>query len=158
MLSGLTRLAGVARSRAGTATLLARALPAATATLRATPLSASTGTIRLSALSSSRGYGGSSENFAVLDGKLNTASADYGENMALMDSLVAELEEKVETAKLGGGEKSVTRHESRGKMVARDRIDALVDAGTQHNCCCTAPLPLHPPARARGVSMWCMWC
>jgi 3-methylcrotonyl-CoA carboxylase beta subunit len=116
-------LAGVVRSLSRGAALRTRLLPAAAASAR--PLASP----RFGA-AAGRAYGGGSENFTVLDGKLNTSSAEYAENMSLMDSLVAELEGKVDAAKLGGGEKSVARHEARNKMVARDRIDALVDPGS----------------------------
>jgi 3-methylcrotonyl-CoA carboxylase beta subunit len=44
--------------------------------------------------------------------------------------LVAELRERTSTVALGGPEKSRDRHRSRGKMLARDRIDALLDRGS----------------------------
>ena len=66
----------------------------------------------------------------VLDGSINTSSAEYKENMALMDSLTAELQGHIERVKLGGGEKYVEKHVARNKMVARDRIDSLLDQGS----------------------------
>jgi acetyl-CoA carboxylase carboxyltransferase component len=47
-----------------------------------------------------------------------------------MLQLVAELRQKQERAKLGGGEEAIRRHTSRGKMFVRDRISALLDPGT----------------------------
>ena len=44
-----------------------------------------------------------------------------------MELLVAELRERTAQVALGGGEKSVERHRSRGKLTARERIDRLVD-------------------------------
>jgi acetyl-CoA carboxylase carboxyltransferase component len=44
-----------------------------------------------------------------------------------MDRLVAELRERTAQVALGGGEKAVERHRSRGKLTARERIDRLVD-------------------------------
>ena len=52
------------------------------------------------------------------------------ENRAAMDALVTELRERLATARAGGGERSVERHRSRGKLTARDRIDALLDPDT----------------------------
>jgi acetyl-CoA carboxylase carboxyltransferase component len=49
---------------------------------------------------------------------------------ASMESLVAELRERTALVAAGGGEKSVERHRSRGKLTARERIDRLVDPGT----------------------------
>ena len=47
-----------------------------------------------------------------------------------MESLVSELRERTACVAQGGGEKSVERHRSRGKLTARERIDRLVDPGT----------------------------
>src|SRR5881398_2143970 len=44
-----------------------------------------------------------------------------------MEQLVAELRERTAQVVLGGGEKAVDRHRSRGKMTARERIDRVVD-------------------------------
>ena len=49
---------------------------------------------------------------------------------ASMEGLVAELRERTALVAAGGGEKSVERHRSRGKLTARERIDRLVDPGT----------------------------
>src|SRR5467141_3049171 len=46
-----------------------------------------------------------------------------------MEQLVAELRERTALIALGGGEKAVERHRSRGKLTARERIDRLVDPG-----------------------------
>src|SRR2546421_6466235 len=47
-----------------------------------------------------------------------------------MEQLVAELRERTARVALGGGEKAVERHRSRGKLTARERIDRLVDPGS----------------------------
>src|SRR5512147_1870087 len=44
-----------------------------------------------------------------------------------MTALVAELRERTAHVAEGGGERSVERHRSRGKLPARERIDRLVD-------------------------------
>jgi len=44
-----------------------------------------------------------------------------------LQELVAELRERTATVARGGGEASVERHRSRGKLTARERIDLLVD-------------------------------
>ena len=49
---------------------------------------------------------------------------------ATMEALVAVLRERTALVAQGGGEKSVERHRSRGKLTARERIDLLVDPGT----------------------------
>ncbi|MGO1950131.1 MAG: carboxyl transferase domain-containing protein, partial [Mycobacteriaceae bacterium] len=45
-------------------------------------------------------------------------------------SLVAELGERLNRARAGGGDKARARHISRGKMLPRDRVDALLDPGS----------------------------
>src|SRR5437016_2242783 len=47
-----------------------------------------------------------------------------------MEELVAELRKRTARIALGGGEKAVERHRSRGKLTARERIDRLVDPGS----------------------------
>ena len=47
-----------------------------------------------------------------------------------MQGLVEDLEETVAAVRKGGGEKYQERHLSRGKLLPRDRIDALVDPGS----------------------------
>src|SRR5213082_4010239 len=47
-----------------------------------------------------------------------------------MESLVAELRERTALVARGGGERSVEKHRSRGKLTARERIDRLVDPDT----------------------------
>src|SRR5213080_135820 len=47
-----------------------------------------------------------------------------------MEELVAEVRERSAQVALGGGEKAMERHTSRGKLPARERVDRLVDPGT----------------------------
>ena len=47
-----------------------------------------------------------------------------------MEALLAELRERTAVVARGGGEKSIERHRSRGKLPARERIDRLVDPGS----------------------------
>ncbi len=47
-----------------------------------------------------------------------------------MEALVDELRERTAQVAAGGGERAVERHRSRGKLLARERIDRLVDPGT----------------------------
>jgi acetyl-CoA carboxylase carboxyltransferase component len=44
-----------------------------------------------------------------------------------MEELVAELRERTAAVAAGGGGEAVERHRSRGKMLARERVDALLD-------------------------------
>jgi len=47
-----------------------------------------------------------------------------------MESLVSDLREQFEQIKKGGGEKYQERHQERGKLLVRDRINALLDPGS----------------------------
>ncbi|WP_309649948.1 carboxyl transferase domain-containing protein, partial [Nocardioides sp.] len=47
-----------------------------------------------------------------------------------MTDLVAELRERLATARLGGSEAARTKHTDRGKLLVRDRVDALLDPGS----------------------------
>lgn len=47
-----------------------------------------------------------------------------------MEALVTDFKEKIQQIQVGGGEKARQKHLARGKMLARDRIDALLDKGS----------------------------
>ncbi|MFT5889405.1 MAG: 3-methylcrotonyl-CoA carboxylase beta subunit [Zhongshania sp.] len=65
----------------------------------------------------------------VLKSTINARDAAFIENAAHMQSQVNDLNIKVAAIKLGGGEKSQARHQSRGKLLPRERINALLDVG-----------------------------
>src|ERR1700733_1268884 len=65
-----------------------------------------------------------------LQSSTDPASSDFAHNAEAMRTLVAELREKLNYVAGGGGEASRTRHTSRGKMLARERVDLLIDPGT----------------------------
>jgi len=54
----------------------------------------------------------------------------YSGNRTYMQSLLRELEEQQAEIKLGGGEKRIERQHSKGRMTARERIEALIDPDT----------------------------
>ncbi|MFE6741198.1 carboxyl transferase domain-containing protein [Streptomyces tubercidicus] len=58
------------------------------------------------------------------------ASDSWRANEAAHRELAAELREKLAAARLGGGEKARARHTARGKLLPRDRVDALLDPGS----------------------------
>jgi len=62
--------------------------------------------------------------------KINTRSPEFLENAEHMQQQVNDLKEKVAGIKLGGGEKSREKHLSRGKLLPRDRVKALLDPGS----------------------------
>lgn len=66
----------------------------------------------------------------VLHSTALTSGPEFDANRAAMNSLVADLRDRTDTVRLGGGEKAVEKHRSRGKMLARERIDALLDNGS----------------------------
>jgi acetyl-CoA carboxylase carboxyltransferase component len=66
---------------------------------------------------------------AVLESHVELGE-EHERRRARMEQLVAELRERTALVALGGGEKAVERHRSRGKLTARERIDRLVDAGS----------------------------
>lgn len=63
----------------------------------------------------------------IIQTTLNTASEQYQNNYAHMMSQVSDLQSKVQHIMQGGGAQSRDRHVSRGKLLVRDRIDALLD-------------------------------
>ncbi|RUO80529.1 methylcrotonoyl-CoA carboxylase [Idiomarina tyrosinivorans] len=66
----------------------------------------------------------------VLSSKVNSKDAQFQENYASMQEVVDDLNAKVEQIKLGGGPKYQERHLSRGKLLPRERIEKLLDAGS----------------------------
>src|SRR5882724_5063112 len=65
-----------------------------------------------------------------LHSSIDPASSDFVRNAEAMRALVAELREKLDLVAGGGGKVSRARHVSRGKMLARQRVDLLIDPGT----------------------------
>lgn len=65
-----------------------------------------------------------------LHSSIDPSSSDFARNAEAMRALVADLREKLAQVAGGGGEASRTRHTARGKMLARQRVDLLVDPGT----------------------------
>lgn len=65
-----------------------------------------------------------------LHSSIDTSSSDFARNSEAMRTLVADLREKLSQVAGGGGEVSRNRHTARGKMLARQRVDLLVDPGT----------------------------
>jgi 3-methylcrotonyl-CoA carboxylase beta subunit/propionyl-CoA carboxylase len=63
----------------------------------------------------------------ILETQLDTNAPTFRDNAACNRALIAELREHLAAAKRGGGEEAVARHRGRGKMLARERIDALID-------------------------------
>jgi len=66
---------------------------------------------------------------SILKSEIDTRSENFQRNQAAMQAQVDDLKKLVEGIKLGGGEAARTRHLSRGKLLPRDRIRCLIDAG-----------------------------
>jgi 3-methylcrotonyl-CoA carboxylase beta subunit len=67
---------------------------------------------------------------SVLRSEIDPQSQTSAENAAAMRALVADLKQKLQVVSGGGGETARNRHTARGKMLARQRVDLLVDPGT----------------------------
>lgn len=66
----------------------------------------------------------------VLDGKLETSSAEYRENTAVMSGHIEALNRALEGVRAGGGEAALANHIKRNKLPVRERIDTLLDKGS----------------------------
>ncbi|MBB6172668.1 3-methylcrotonyl-CoA carboxylase beta subunit [Nocardiopsis mwathae] len=66
----------------------------------------------------------------VLTSAIDPNSAAFAANAEANRSLAAELRERIAAAALGGPEKTRIRHVERGKLLPRDRVDALLDPGS----------------------------
>ncbi len=66
----------------------------------------------------------------VLETAVDPESESFRQRRDHMRSLVDDLKQKVERIKKGGGETYRQRHEERGKLLPRDRIECLLDDGT----------------------------
>jgi 3-methylcrotonyl-CoA carboxylase beta subunit len=62
--------------------------------------------------------------------RVNRADADFTERVEHNSNLIKILKERLNTASNGGGGKYVDRHRSRGKLLARERIERIIDPGT----------------------------
>jgi acetyl-CoA carboxylase carboxyltransferase component len=55
---------------------------------------------------------------------------DFARRQARLEALVQELRARTARVAAGGGERAIERHRARGKLLARERIDRLLDPGT----------------------------
>jgi 3-methylcrotonyl-CoA carboxylase beta subunit len=61
---------------------------------------------------------------------IKSTSKDFLENRSAFLEITVPIRELTKKVKLGGGEKAMERHKSRGKLTARERISHLIDDGT----------------------------
>jgi 3-methylcrotonyl-CoA carboxylase beta subunit len=66
----------------------------------------------------------------ILETLIQSTTDEFQKNKLHMQSLLRELKSEVQKVKLGGGEDAMKKHKSRGKLTARERIEALLDPGT----------------------------
>jgi len=59
--------------------------------------------------------------------RVDTRSAEYQANRAVMVDKLTEFDDLQSQARMGGGEKYIERHRQRGKLLARERIELLID-------------------------------
>ncbi|HEX9042821.1 MAG TPA: carboxyl transferase domain-containing protein [Trebonia sp.] len=69
-------------------------------------------------------------NAPVLHSRADTGGERFARNHAANAALAAELRKKLAEVSLGGPEASRQRHIARGKLLPRDRVDALTDPGS----------------------------
>ncbi|MBS0271375.1 MAG: methylcrotonoyl-CoA carboxylase [Proteobacteria bacterium] len=67
---------------------------------------------------------------AVLESSINPSSETFQENTQYMKALVADFREKLKDIQKGGDEKAREKHQSRGKLLPRTRIEKLLDFGS----------------------------
>jgi 3-methylcrotonyl-CoA carboxylase beta subunit len=62
--------------------------------------------------------------------QVNVDDAEHRANRAAMDQVMADYRERTQKALAGGGADAIAKHKGRGKLLARERIDVLVDTGS----------------------------
>ena len=66
----------------------------------------------------------------IIRSEINTRAEDFQANAAHLQAQVDDLRQLLNQVAQGGGEKAQKRHTERGKLLARDRINALLDPGS----------------------------
>ncbi|MFM8586302.1 MAG: carboxyl transferase domain-containing protein, partial [Gammaproteobacteria bacterium] len=66
----------------------------------------------------------------VIESTVDRNSAEFATRSAAMRELVADLRRKLDEVAAGGGAQARERHVGRGKLLPRERIELLLDAGT----------------------------
>ncbi len=67
---------------------------------------------------------------AVLQSRINTRDQAFADNRDHMQNQVDDLRQVADTLRQGGGAKARERHISRGKLLPRERLNALLDPGS----------------------------
>ncbi len=66
---------------------------------------------------------------SVIKSQLNTRSAEFRANATAMQELVADLRSQAARVSLGGSPEARQKHQGRGKLLVRERVDGLLDPG-----------------------------
>ena len=66
----------------------------------------------------------------VLKSNIRTNSEEFKKNEQNMLTLMAQYREAMGQAMQGGGESAIAKHKKRNKLLARERIDLLIDPNT----------------------------
>ena len=67
---------------------------------------------------------------SVLKTSINTRSDEFQKNQKFMQKLVGDMQAKVQQIGSGGSERATQKHLSRGKLLPRERVRQLLDAGS----------------------------
>ena len=67
---------------------------------------------------------------SIIRSQIDTQGEEYQQNRAAWEPLLDELRERQTKVRAGGGERYVKRHRERGKLLARERVELLLDPGT----------------------------
>jgi 3-methylcrotonyl-CoA carboxylase beta subunit len=65
----------------------------------------------------------------ILPTRIKTDSSDYQDNQTHHSALNETLKTHLEKVRQGGGAEAVKRHRARGKFLARERIEKILDPG-----------------------------
>jgi 3-methylcrotonyl-CoA carboxylase beta subunit len=63
----------------------------------------------------------------ILQTLVSSQSSEFLENKTKMEEIVSIWRNRIQKVKLGGGTDAIEKHKARGKLTARERIEALVD-------------------------------
>jgi acetyl-CoA carboxylase carboxyltransferase component len=66
----------------------------------------------------------------VIESHVDPSAAEFRENRAHMDGLVADLRARLARVAKGGGEEAIRRQREQGKLPVRERVERLLDRGT----------------------------
>ena len=69
----------------------------------------------------------------ILQSQVNPQSPDYQRNVAHNLEQMRLLRERLQSARDGGGAQAIALHRRRGKLLVRERIEALLDPGALHD-------------------------